>query len=168
MIATGYSLSIAVIIGGLILFIIIGLLGGWGERLDFLFSYLKQNSSLESESDMPNEELEIALEARVGSWEIYLPTGATEWTEEVFYIVNEQNQVDLKELIGFYVPFSARLFKEHYLSVIETGKPVDIDLKIYDPKTDREKWKRKRTYPIKDQNGKVIGIKGALRKISEK
>lgn len=161
-----YAINISVILAVLALLMAIGLLGGWKRNIDSVFSYLTNWSYFteKGQDSLLGDSTEFAVEARVQKWEIYLPRGVMEWTEDIFYLTEGGYQADLNNLIEFYVPFSARLFKEHYTSVIESGRSCELELKIVNKKNGKRQWKRKRTFPVRDENGVIIGLKGFLRR----
>lgn len=160
-----YAINLSVILAVLALFMAIGLLKGW-KTIHPLLSFLRRwNYFAKKEQDSNlDDSTEIAVEARIQKWQVYLPKGVMEWTEDVFYLTENGYKNDVNNLIEFYVPFSARLFKEHYTGVIISGKSCKLELKVVNKKNSKRQWKRKRTFPVRDENGIIIGLKGFLRR----
>lgn len=156
-------LGMSVLIGVFALLMIIGLLGWKGKSI--LYFFKETFFAMPYATDESGAGKEVAVEARVKKWEIYLPEEDMEWADEFFYLQTEEGtKAVIEDLLTPYTPFSARLFKEYYSSVLTEGKIGEIELKFMNPVTGATCWRRKKTFPVKNEQGEIVGIKGFLRK----
>jgi PAS domain S-box-containing protein len=120
---------------------------------------------LQSTSEM----LEMATSLTgVGGWSIVLDEDRIYWTDEVRRIhqVPEGYQPTLEEGLAFYAPESRERIIRVFDRCVEHSEHYDEELQIVTGKGDR-RWVRAVGRPLRDDNGAIIGVHGALADIEE-
>lgn len=105
--------------------------------------------------------------AMIGGWELDLTTGKSIWSDAVCTIHDlEPGQApNLEDAINFYIPEHRERITEAVQTCIETGISFDEDLQIRTAEG-RLRWVRAIGHAVKDDNGIVIRLQGALQDIT--
>jgi len=106
---------------------------------------------------------------RLGAWQIEYPSLANHWSEEVRAIheVGPDFDPDQADLISYYAPEEHERLTEIFGACMTAGVPFDEELRFITAKG-RRLWVRVIGEAVKDEEGNVIRIQGALQDIDEK
>lgn len=128
------------------------------------------------ESRIATQNVSIAAEflertggmAKVGGWQLDIPTMKLEWTKEVFSIheVDLLNPPSLSEAIHFYAPEARPVIKAAVECALEVGTGGDLELPLITAKG-RSIWVRINGFS-EMENGKVTRLFGSFQDITER
>lgn len=113
--------------------------------------------------------LEIAGKtAKLGGWVVHLPDRRIEWSDETSAIHERQRgeTVTLEEGLGYFAPEWRETITSHFEACVATGLPFDLEVEII-AGTGRRKWVRAIGVAIRDDQGQIARIQGALQDIDE-
>jgi PAS domain S-box-containing protein len=105
--------------------------------------------------------------AMLGGWVLDLETGQSTWSDAVCTIHDMPlgQTADLETGLGFYLPADRRRAANAIHICAEQGIPFDEELQIKTAKG-RLRWVRAVGHPVKDKNGKIVRLQGALHDIT--
>lgn len=105
--------------------------------------------------------------ARVGGWELDLPTMKLSWSEEVFRIHEREasSAPTVEEAIGYYAPEHVPLIRRAVTEAIDEGKPFDLELAISTALGRRREVRAKGEAEVRD--GKTIKVWGTFQDVTE-
>jgi PAS domain S-box-containing protein len=142
----------------------------------------RANESLQAEI-VERKEAELALRsserrlkqaqtvARLGSYEVDVLTGDTRWSDEVFRILGldpASGSLSRQDFVERVVhPLDQKEMIERYNRVVNEGKPYDVEFRVIRPDRSR-RFLQSRGEPIKNDNGEVVKLVGALLDITER
>ena len=107
--------------------------------------------------------------ARVGGWEIDLPSRAVFWTEEVYRIIETspaEYRPELDTVLLFYAPASIPLIQEAIRRAMEEGEPFDLELELITARG-RRIWVHVTGHALREQ-GRLARVLGAFQDITER
>lgn len=107
--------------------------------------------------------------ARFGGWSINLTTQHCEWTDMVaeMHGMPRGHSPTIEEAIGFYVPEHRGRIREVFARCVEQGVGYDEELQIL-AATGERRWIRTTGVPVRDNDGAVVRVEGALQDVSER
>lgn len=105
--------------------------------------------------------------AVLGGWVLDLETGQSTWSDAVCTIHDMPlgQAADLETALGFYLPADRRRATNAVHICAEQGIPFDEELQIKTAKG-RLRWVRAIGHPVKNKNGKIVRLQGALQDIT--
>lgn len=105
--------------------------------------------------------------ARLGGWTIHLPERTLVWSDEncAIHEVPAGYKPTLEEGINYFPPEYREQVKNYVNACAQDGTPYDFELPKYTAKG-RLIWVRSIGEPMRDENGKIIGIQGAFQDIT--
>ncbi|WP_439578328.1 PAS domain S-box protein, partial [Elioraea sp.] len=106
---------------------------------------------------------------QLGGWEVRLPGYETTWSDQVSAIHDlPPRQVPTVEAsFRFYVPEHRDLIRNAFLVCAVDGSPWDLELELVTA-TGRRIWVRSIGQAVRDENGRIVAVQGALQDISER
>lgn len=133
--------------------------------------FAAQISSTSAELHKRERELgETQRLGRVGTWEWDPETDQVTWSEELYHILGLEPQnpaPSFKEHAAVYSPESYRELQKAVATALETGQPYELDLEVRSG-TAPSRWIRGRGEAIRDENGRVVRLRGTAQDITEK
>ncbi len=105
--------------------------------------------------------------AMLGGWVVDLKAGKSVWSDAVCAIhdLAPGQAPDVEDAINFYVPEHRERITNAVQTCIETGVPFDEDLQIRSAEG-RLRWVRAIGHAVKDDNGNIVRLQGALQDIT--
>lgn len=105
--------------------------------------------------------------AMLGGWVLDLETGQSTWSDAVCTIHDMPlgQAPDLEHALSFYLPEDRERVANAVDVCSEKGIPFDEELQIKTAKG-RLRWVRTIGHPVKDKNGKIVRLQGALQDIT--
>jgi len=112
---------------------------------------------------------QIQAVADIGGWEVEFSSETMRWTEEVYRIheLPLDHEVTVKEGISFYHPRDRATIEEAFERLRTAGEGYDLELQIL-TNTDKQRWVRTLGTPWYDDDGTLIGARGAFQDITER
>ena len=107
---------------------------------------------------------------RVGTWEWDPENDEVTWSEELYHILGLEPQraaPSFKEHAALYSRESYRELQKAVATALETGQPYELDLEVLSA-TAPSRWIRGRGEAIRNENGRVIRLRGTAQDITEK
>ena len=107
--------------------------------------------------------------ARLGGWSVEIPNGRLIWSDEVCAIHDEPpgTSPDLEEGTNYYLPESRPVIERAFQQCTTKGVPYDEELQIKTAKG-RILWVRSIGEAIRDADGNVIRVQGAIQDVTDK
>ncbi|HEY1086626.1 MAG TPA: PAS domain-containing protein, partial [Archangium sp.] len=107
--------------------------------------------------------------AKMGGWMVELPSRTLTWSDEIAVIhdLPPGYQPSLEEGLGYFPPEHREAVQRAMRACEHDGVPYDLELQKYTA-TGRLIWVRSIGEPVRDANGAIIGLQGAMQDISEK
>ncbi|MFD1587361.1 PAS domain S-box protein [Halorientalis brevis] len=107
--------------------------------------------------------------ADIGGWEYDSRTDTMRWTEEVYRIhgMPLDYEPTVEEGIDFYHPGDRATIRDAFERLTTAGEPYDLKLRII-TNDDEMRWVRSRGEPWYDDDGDLVGVRGAFRDITER
>ncbi|MDD3531153.1 MAG: MEDS domain-containing protein [Candidatus Pacebacteria bacterium] len=121
-------------------------------------------------SESERELREAQRVGRIGNWSWDIATDTITWSKEYYHLFGldpTQHPPNYEEHLKIYTPESAALLDAAVKKNTETGEPYEIDLEIARP-TDSVRWITARSETIRNEEGKVIGLRGTAQDITER
>ena len=105
--------------------------------------------------------------AMLGGWVVDLNTGKSTWSDAVCSIhdLAPGQAPNVEDALQFYIPEHRERITNAVQTCIETGIPFDEDLQIRTAEG-RLRWVRAIGHGVKDSNGEISGLQGALQDIT--
>lgn len=105
--------------------------------------------------------------AMLGGWALDLETGNSTWSDAVCIIhdLPAGRVPPLEEAIRYYIPEHRESIRLAIQTCIDTGMPFDKELQIRTAQG-RLRWVRAIGHPVKDDNGRITRLQGALQDIT--
>ena len=112
---------------------------------------------------------QIQAVADIGGWEVDFRSETMRWTEEVYRIheLPSDYEVAVEEGISFYHPRDRATVEEAFERLRTAGEGYDLELQII-TNTDKRRWVRTLGTPWYDDDGNLIGARGAFQDITER
>ena len=113
--------------------------------------------------------LKMATEsAKLGAWELYLPSMEIKWSSELRAILDlpEDYVPTLENRREFYTPESYEVARLHFLNCLKQGVPFDVELQAITA-TGRRKWTRMIGEAVRNRDGEIVVVRGAFQDIDE-
>ncbi|MFA9427969.1 PAS domain-containing sensor histidine kinase [Natronorubrum sp. A-ect3] len=112
---------------------------------------------------------QIQTVADIGGWEVEFSSETMRWTEEVYRIheLPLDYEVTVEEGISFYHPRDRATVEEAFERLRTAGESYDLELQII-TNTDKRRWVRTLGTPWYDDDGNLIGARGAFQDITER
>lgn len=106
--------------------------------------------------------------AKIGGWFVDLPDGVVTWSEEARAILEapEGELLRVDEAISTYAPGSRERVAAAFFACAEQGTPYDLELELI-TRRDRHIWVRAIGQAVRDDEGRIIRVQGALQDIDE-
>jgi PAS domain S-box-containing protein len=106
--------------------------------------------------------------ARVGGWELDVPTGRMSWTDELYRIhsVPLRFEPDLASTIGFYAPEAQPVFRSALNRCVEKGQSFQLELPFITSQGTR-RWVRTRG-EAHVENGSTTRVTGMVHDITDR
>lgn len=106
--------------------------------------------------------------SRLGAWEVRLPDFHVTWSPEMraLYEVETSFRPSLEKVLDFYTPEHRRVMREAIDACISTGTPFDLEAEIVTA-CGRNLWVRALAEGVRNAEGIVILVQGAVQDISE-
>ncbi|MCS3698663.1 PAS domain S-box protein [Salinibacter ruber] len=108
-----------------------------------------------------------------GAWEADLQAGEVNWSDRIYEIheMEPGAEIDLEKGLSFYAPESRERLLEATETLVEEGRPYDLELQIETAEGNR-RWIRVAGAPAESSGGPVEGeitkVAGALQDITER
>ena len=112
---------------------------------------------------------QIQAVADIGGWEVEFSSETMRWTEEVYRIheLPLDHEVTIEEGISFYHPRDRATIEEAFERLTTAEEDYDLELQII-TNTDERRWVRTLGTPWYDDDGTLIGARGAFQDITER
>ncbi|WP_255190932.1 PAS domain-containing sensor histidine kinase [Natronobeatus ordinarius] len=112
---------------------------------------------------------QIQRTAAIGGWEVDFRTGRMRWTEEVYRIheLPMAYEPTVEDGIEFYHPQDRATITDAFERLQTTGEGYDLELRIV-TSTDEVRWARTLGTPWYDDDGDLIGARGAFQDVTER
>jgi PAS domain S-box-containing protein len=107
----------------------------------------------------------------MGSWRLVLGSGELTWSEEVYNLMEHDPSLPVLNFAlqpEIMEVDSRRRLQAALDQCIATGKPYEIDTKMYLPSNGKTVWLATRGEPVFDPSGKVIELRGTVRDITDR
>ncbi|MEY4511742.1 MAG: hypothetical protein RLZZ450_3864, partial [Pseudomonadota bacterium] len=107
--------------------------------------------------------------SKVGSWEFDPATGVVLWSEQLFRIVNVDEQAGVPQFPAqerLYMPESWQRLSEAVRCALETGAPYELELELVARDGER-RWAVARGEVRAGAAGAVVGLAGTLQDVTE-
>ena len=106
--------------------------------------------------------------ARLGGWRVDLGPDRVHWTEEVAAIHAEPpgTQPSFDQSMAYYVPASRELLVARFAACVHAGVEFDEVLQLDTAQANRI-WVRSIGEPVRDPQGAIVAVQGALQDITE-
>ncbi|HEU4989793.1 MAG TPA: PAS domain-containing protein [Gemmatimonadaceae bacterium] len=107
--------------------------------------------------------------ARVGGWRVILPGRELVWSEQIraLHEVPAGYQPSYEENLAFYTPESRRIVEPLIASCMADGVPFDVEIEKRTA-TGRQIWVRTVGEAVRDADGRIVQIQGALQDVTER
>ena len=108
--------------------------------------------------------------AHVGSWYLDISNGKVTWTAELYKMYGfdpKQPAPPFKEHVKLFTPKSWKILTKSVIKTRKTGIPYELELKTI-KNEEKNGWIWVRGEAIKDKNGKIIALWGAVQDITER
>jgi PAS domain S-box-containing protein len=107
--------------------------------------------------------------AAVGGWEVDFRTEVMRWTDEVYrtHEMPSEYEPTVEDGIGFYHPQDREAVTEAFERLETVGEGYDMELRII-TNGGKQRWVRTVGAPWYDDDGELIGARGAFQDISER
>jgi PAS domain S-box-containing protein len=105
--------------------------------------------------------------SRIGAWAVNLPELRLTWSDEV-YAIHEHpagSPPTVEEAVSYYAPEFRELITRNFDACVCEGTPFDMESQI-ETARGRRVWVRSLGEAVRDQEGNIIGVQGALQDIS--
>ncbi|MCE7063772.1 PAS domain-containing protein [Dyadobacter sp. CY326] len=129
---------------------------------------IHERHSLKEQLSKNENLLQVASRlARIGAWELDIPTMKPSWSPTIFKIIEVENSPDLdfKTALGYYKPWSQPLIREAFEDAIHFGKQFDVELWM-ETATGKNIWVRT-IGQVTLQDGKPVKLFGVLQDLTE-
>ena len=112
---------------------------------------------------------QIQRVAAIGGWEVDFQTDAIRWTEEVYRIheMPPEYEPTVEDGIDFYHPRDRAAITDAFERLKTAGESYDLELRIV-TSTGEVRWVRTLGTPWYDDDGDLIGARGAFQDITER
>ncbi|MFC4542427.1 PAS domain-containing sensor histidine kinase [Halosolutus amylolyticus] len=112
---------------------------------------------------------QIQSVAAIGGWEVDFRTETMRWTDEVYRIHNMPPEYEptVEDGIGFYHPRDRATITDAFERLRTTGDGYDLELRLI-ANGDEQRWVRTLGTPWYDDDGELIGSRGAFQDITER
>jgi PAS domain S-box-containing protein len=172
--------SAGLVVGGISAFVL-----AWPPKYAWLWAVgvtmyiawrLRQNRILRPERGRHSHDLygnlallEIAGKtAKLGGWVVHLPDRRIEWSDETWAIHERKGEtVKFEEGLDYFAPEWRDAITRHFDACVATGVPYDTEVEII-AGTGRRKWVRAIGVAIRDEEGRICRVQGALQDIDER
>lgn len=137
------------------------------QGVNVLFRDITASRTAADKLEKEAERLQKAQEnGKIGDWELDLRTGEMSWSPILYEIlgVNPSSKADSSEVIE---PEDRKRLQKALDRAVKNGEPFDLDLKLRSP-DNRFRYVRDLGVPEKDENGKVVKVRGITQDISER
>jgi PAS domain S-box-containing protein len=130
-------------------------------------------SSPTTEDELHKRERELGETqrlGRVGTWEWDPENDKVIWSEELYHILGLEPQnpaPSFKEHAALYSRESYRELQKAVATALDTGQPYELDLEVLSARAP-SRWIRGRGEAIRDENGRVVRLRGTAQDITEK
>lgn len=106
--------------------------------------------------------------ARIGGWVADVVESRAFWSDETAEIYGEESGThpSLEETLKFYTPESKRRLQRAFDDCVGRGEPFDEELEIITSQGQRS-WVRMIGEPVRDSNGTIVRVQGAIQDIAE-
>jgi len=146
----------------------IELAGGRRGRMVLAVDMTERLAALE---DLERSETMLRMASqmgRMGAWQIEIPSMKNHWSEEVRAIheVGPVFNPDGVDLISYYAPEEHEELQKVFGACIAEGTPLDEEFRFITAKG-RQLWVRVIGEAVRDPDGKIIRIQGALQDVDE-
>ncbi len=107
--------------------------------------------------------------ARVGGWELELPSNRLHWTDETRRIheVDESYEPELDSAVAFYAPGARETIAQAVAVAVATGTPWDLELPLITARG-RSIWVRAAGEVDYDEHGQAVRMFGVFQDITER
>lgn len=147
----------------------INVLRGWKTGVVSVIRDITERKEAEDALRKSEGLLRIAGEAaRIGGWYVDLPGGVVTWSAEARAIheAPEGVSLDAQEAVLTYAPGSRERVDMAFANCAEAGIPYDLELEMI-THSGRRSWVRAIGKPVRDINGRIVRVQGALQDINE-
>ncbi|HSP01679.1 MAG TPA: PAS domain-containing protein, partial [Thioalkalivibrio sp.] len=136
----------------------------------FRYSLDRQERMTEAlrELDENQRLLRVAGEVgHLGGWSLSLPDMKLTWSDQMraIYELPEGHEPNLEEALGYYVPEDRDRVRQQVEACISEGTPFDEELRVITARG-RPIWVRAVGQAVRDPQGRIIGLEGALQDIT--
>ncbi len=107
--------------------------------------------------------------AQFGGWSFDLDRWEVQWSDEVYAIheMTPGTPVDFETAVSCYHPGDQWVIRERAMACMGAGVPWDEELRLLTAKG-KERWVRTLGTPVKDSEGTIIGLQGALQDVTRR
>jgi PAS domain S-box-containing protein len=106
---------------------------------------------------------------QLGGWEVRLPGCETTWSDQVsaIYELPPGRVPPLEQALGFFAPEHRAAIRNAFLVCSVDGTPWDLELEL-ETANGRRIWVRTIGEAVRDEQGRIVAVQGALQDISER
>jgi PAS domain S-box-containing protein len=107
--------------------------------------------------------------SRLGAWQVDMPDRVLTWSDEARAIheVPADYVPTVEEGVDFYAPECRKTILRAFNACVAAGEPFDLELQIITFRQ-RRVWVRAIGEAVRDDEGKIIRVQGALQDVSER
>lgn len=141
-----------------------------GEANRALQMELEERTRAQEELEHRAALLRIAGQvAQLGGWSIRLPERIVTWSDQTCAIhdVPAGHQPTPEEAAGYCLPQHRETLDRAYEACMVGGEPFDLEASIATAKG-RRRWVRAIGEPMRDGDGAIVGVQGAIQDISDR
>jgi len=113
--------------------------------------------------------MQIQEVAAIGGWEYDSRSDTMRWTDEVYRIhgMPLDYEPTVEAGIDFYHPEDQPIIREAFERLTTAGEAYDLELRLI-TNDDEVRWVRTRGVPWYDDDGELVGVRGAFRDVTER
>lgn len=130
------------------------------QELKKAFDIIQQNQ---------NSMAQASKLAKIGFWEYEFETKKLKWSDYIYEIYgfdSKNYKPEYETTKGYFDNKSQQKINEATKDLLETGKPYDLDLRMFNVNNE-EIWVRNVVQPVYNDDKKIIGKRGVVQNITE-
>lgn len=140
---------------------------GDGRRLVGTVQDITERKLMEAELSTAVTDMAMAGElAKVGAWSVDLVNRTVSWSDEIYAIheVPVGTEISIDGGMDYFAPETRKRSRELFEACAQDGIPFDAEQELITA-TGRRIWVRGIGMPVRDAQGRIVGIRGAFQDI---